>query len=93
MLVFRTPQFLKARSIEPEYCPFTLSYESGLHGIKATTVELWYYEEFKTGISLIFVLIIARYSTSQEGTMCVANNALMVLQRSDFFDFDFFNAP
>ena len=61
--------------------------------IKATTVGLWFYEVFRTGISLEFVLIIARYSTSQEGTICVENNSLMVLQRYDFFDLDCFKAP
>jgi len=90
--VFRTLQFLKTWGNESEYYPLTLSYKSGLHLIKATTVEHQVYEEFKMGISLEFVLIIAKYSIFQEGTMCVANNSLMVLQRCDFFDLDCFKA-
>jgi len=45
------------------------------------------------GISLESALIMAKYNTSQEGTMCVANNSLIVLRRRDFFDFNFFKAP
>jgi len=45
------------------------------------------------GIFLESALIMARYNTSQEGIMCVANNSLIVLQSRDFFDFNLFKAP